>query len=299
MAVLFGGGVTEILFAGLLGLLLAVVYELAGRFGTGSSVLEPLLGFGVAAIALLFARNWAPMDDRLVTLAALILPLPGLTLTVALTELALGHLSAGSARLAGAGVTLLTLVLGVGIAWRMLPDGTHFPGVEPFVVQLPLPAWSIWPAILIAPAAFAVLFKVPTSQWMVVFLVAISGFLTSKYVGARFSPETGSFFGALVVGCGSNLYARIKNRPAMAAQTPGLLILVPGSIGYRSLVAMLESQTVEGVALAFTMVLVAAALVGGLLMKRPMGAFRLGRQRTASLSSSPGTQPHQPHRMTH
>lgn len=265
VAVLFGGGVTEVLIAGLLGLLLSIVSMLTARFGSGTSVLEPLLGFSVATISLLLATYILPMDDRLVTLAALILPIPGLTLTIALTELALGHLSAGSARLAGAGVTLLTLVLGVGIAWRMLPEGMHFPGIHPYVVHLPLPSWAFWPAVLIAPISFAVIFKVPTSQWTVIFLVAVSGFLTSRYVGAKFSPETGAFFGALVVGCASNLYARVKNRPAMAAQTPGVLILVPGSIGYRSLVAMLESQTVEGVALGFMMILVAGALVGGLL----------------------------------
>ena len=265
VAVLFGGGVTEVLVAGILGLLITMVSVLVGSRRGNTGVLEPLLGFSVAIVSLLLARHWIPLDDRLVTLAALILPLPGLTLTIALTELALGHLSAGSARLAGAGVTLLTLVLGVGIAWRVSSDGMHEAGVAPFIVSLPLPEWSMWIAIFLAPAAFAVLFKVPTSQWSAVFAVAISGFLTNRVADANFSPETGAFFGALVVGCGGNLYARVKNRPAMAVQTPGVLILVPGSIGYRSLVAMLESQTVEGIALAFTMIMIAGALVGGLL----------------------------------
>jgi uncharacterized membrane protein YjjP (DUF1212 family) len=265
VAVLFGGGAVEVVMAAVLGLVIASISVLVERWAGGSGVLEPLLGFCVASVSVLIASAIIPMDDRLVTLAALILPLPGLALTIALTELALGHLSAGSARLAGAGVTLLTLVLGVSIAWRVIPGGMHGVGQAPFTVQLPLAAWAMWPAILIAPAAFAVLFKVPLSQWPVVFAVATSGFLASRFVGSQVAPETGSFVGALVVGCGSNLYARLKNRPAMAAQTPGLLILVPGSIGYRSLVAMLESQTVEGVALAFTMVLVAGSLVGGLL----------------------------------
>ncbi len=52
-----------------------------------------------------------PIDDRLVTLASLIVLLPGFSLTMALTELAVGHLSAGVARLAGAAVTLVTLFL--------------------------------------------------------------------------------------------------------------------------------------------------------------------------------------------
>jgi uncharacterized membrane protein YjjB (DUF3815 family) len=70
----------------------------------------------------------------------------------------------------------------------------------------------------------------------------------------------------LAVGCGSNLYARLRDLPAMVPQTPGMLILVPGSLGYRSLSALLEQQTVQGVQFGFTMVLIAVSLVGGLLV---------------------------------
>ncbi len=79
-------------------------------------------------------------------------------------------------------------------------------------------------------------------------------------------PEVGAFVGALVVGCGSNIYARFLNRPAMVPQTPGRMILVPGSIGYKSLTAMVESNTIQGVELAFSMSIVGVALVGGLLL---------------------------------
>jgi uncharacterized membrane protein YjjB (DUF3815 family) len=71
--------------------------------------------------------------------------------------------------------------------------------------------------------------------------------------------------GALVVGCISNLYARIRDRPALVPLAPGMIILVPGSFGFRSLTAMLEQKTLEGVDFAFAMVLVAVSLVGGLL----------------------------------
>ena len=52
----------------------------------------------------------------------------------------------------------------------------------------------------------------------------------------------------------------------MAPQTPGLLILVPGSIGYKSLAAMVESDTIKGVELAFSMMVIGAALAAGLLL---------------------------------
>jgi uncharacterized membrane protein YjjB (DUF3815 family) len=47
--------------------------------------------------------------------------------------------------------------------------------------------------------------------------------------------------------------------------TPGIIMLVPGSFGYRSLTALLDHQTVEGINFAFSMVILAISLVGGIL----------------------------------
>ena len=81
-------------------------------------------------------------------------------------------------------------------------------------------------------------------------------------LGSEFAP----FLGALAVGCASNSYARWIDRPASVPLIPGILLLVPGSVGYRSLTAFLENQAVQGIELAFTTTLVAASLVGGLLV---------------------------------
>ena len=77
--------------------------------------------------------------------------------------------------------------------------------------------------------------------------------------------EVGAFGGAVVVGVGSNLYARLRDRPALVPLTPGIIVLDPGSLGYRSLTAFLDRETMAGVDFAFGMVIVAAALVGGIL----------------------------------
>ena len=124
----------------------------------------------------------------------------------------------------------------------------------------------LWVAVAIAPIAFAVVFKVPVSQWPVIMTVVLSGFCVSQILQSSAGPEFAAFGGALAVGCGSNIYARVKNRPAMVPSTPGLLILVPGSIGYNSLTAMVQSDTLKGVELAFQMSMTAAALAVGLLL---------------------------------
>lgn len=260
VAFIFGGSILEASVAGALGLGIAMWESVQSRLQWEEGMLFPFAGFVAAMVALVFARYVAPIDDRLVTLASVVVLLPGFTLTVALTELAVGHLSAGVARLAGASAILLTLVMGVAIAWRI---GGSMRTLPETATQLP--SWIQWVAIGVAPIAFSILFRVRTGQWLIVILVCLSGFFGAKWAGSTYGVEVGSFVGALIVGCGSNLYARWRDRPAMIPLAPSLIILVPGSLGYRSLTALLDRQTTEGIEFAFGMVLVAMSLVGGLL----------------------------------
>jgi uncharacterized membrane protein YjjB (DUF3815 family) len=70
----------------------------------------------------------------------------------------------------------------------------------------------------------------------------------------------------LAVAVGSSLYERRLHRPAAVVLVPGILLLVPGSIGFRSLTALMERQAVAGIETAFSMILTAVALVAGLLV---------------------------------
>jgi uncharacterized membrane protein YjjP (DUF1212 family) len=260
VAVFLSGGYREVMWAMIFGMLIAALDWVQSKLQWERGLLEPVAGF-LAALGSLAVDRWVhPIDDRLLTLAALVILLPGLSLTVAMTELAVGHLSAGVARLAGAFSILLTLVLGVVLAWK-IGDSWH----QSTAILVPLPGWMQWGALAIAPLTFAVLVRARWPQWPIIFAVSCSGYLAAKAGGAGYGAELGAFLGALVVGSLSNLYARIRNRPALVPLTPGMIILVPGSIGYQSLTAMSDFQTLQGVRLAFSMLMVAMCLVGGLL----------------------------------
>ena len=47
---------------------------------------------------------------------------------------------------------------------------------------------------------------------------------------------------------------------------PGIMLLVPGSVGFRGLSSMMAHDVVSGIQTAFTMILMAVALVAGLLL---------------------------------
>lgn len=260
VAIFFRGSAIETVLAGVLGLGVALLEFIAGRWRWEKGLLEPVAGFIAALGALVFARYVLPIDDRLVTLAALIVMIPGLQITVSLTELAVGHLSAGAARLAGGCVSLLTITAGVALAWRLAGSWRALPEQVEALSSL----WQ-WAAILIAPLTFAIVFRARWPQWPVILAVSVSGFVASAFVGEHWGSESAAFCGALVVGLGSNLYARWRDRPALVPFTPGIIVLVPGSLGYRSLTAFVDRETMAGVDLAFSMLIVAVALVGGIL----------------------------------
>lgn len=268
LAILFRGRPAEVLAASAIGFCIVIFEKSQAWLGQERSLLLPVSGFAAAIVSLAIARFVTPIDHRLVTLAGVIILIPGLSLTVAMTELAVGHLSAGVARLAGAVVSLLTLFFGAAIAWRLAESWRQLP-IKPVAAEIAAtlpPSWLVqWATLLIAPIAFAIIFQARIAQWPVIIAVSILGIATSRWVNPHYGVEVASFTAALVIGCGSNLYARIRNRPALIALTPALIVLVPGSFGYRTLNALMDHDTIAGVELGFNTILIAMCLVGGLL----------------------------------
>ena len=264
VAMLFRGTAVEIGAAAGLGLLVACFEVFHRRLQWEQGFLEPLAGFAAAIGSLAFAHWVHPVDDRLVALAALIVMIPGLRITVALTELAVGHLSAGVARLAGGMVSLLTIFVGVSLGWRFAGHWRNFPALPAQPGVLTGEGWQ-WTAIAIAPIAFAIVFRARWRQWPLITAVSVAGFAASVFAGKVWGLEGGAFLGALTVAGSSNLYARIRDRPALVPLTPGIILLVPGTLGYRSLTAFLDRETIAGIDFAFNMLIVAVSLVGGIL----------------------------------
>ncbi len=260
-ACFFGGGIPEIALSFALGpCLLALGRVLPGN-GEGVGLYEPVAAFAAAFAALLFARHVVVLDDRVVTLASLIVLVPGLTLTTAMTELATRHLVSGVSRLAGAAALFLMILLGVALAWRL--GAGPVAGVSGSAGELP--AWTVWIAALVMPFAFAVILEARVQEFGPIFLTGVGGFAAARLGAGALGSDLAPFAGALFVGLAANLYARLCDRPAIVPLTPGILLLVPGSLGYRSLTSFLDREALAGMEWAFQTGVVAVALVGGTL----------------------------------
>ena len=283
-AVFLGGSLREVTVAGFVGLVTGLVAFLAERRPSAERLFEPAAAAFAAFTAAVVAQAAPPLSVYIATVAGLIVLLPGYTLTVALSELATRHLSSGTARFAGALVTFLMIGLGVAIGSRLaaamlgaLVQSTGSTGESSAAIALGPPAWLQIAALLLAPLALSVLLRAPRSEipWIVV--IGTVGYFAGRLGAEMLEPEVGMFAGALAVGLASGLYERIRRLPGSIPLVPGILMLVPGSIGYRSLTALLAEEVVPGIQTAFRMLLVAASLVAGLLIAAALTVERRDR----------------------
>jgi uncharacterized membrane protein YjjB (DUF3815 family) len=206
-----------------------------------------------------------------VGLAGVIVLLPGLSVTLAMTELATRHLVAGTARLAGALMVFLTMAFGVALAHRLLALGSL-----PVVLELgsswttPLPGFARAFGLLLASLGACVLYQARWRDIPAVTIAGVAGAVVSASTGASFGPELAAFLGAVVIGLASNAYARAFALTSSVVELPGLLMLVPGAVGFRSVMAFLAGEPTAGIDAAFRMTLVAVALVAGVLTANAM-----------------------------
>jgi uncharacterized membrane protein YjjP (DUF1212 family) len=258
-----GGGWHEMVASAAIGLVIGALALITKRQAALDRVFEPLAAFIASLLAAAIATTGFPVSVFLVTLSGVIVLIPGLMLTTAMTELSTRHLASGTARFMGALVLLLGIAFGIALGAK---TASLAIGAPPSVAVANLPEWTLLLSLLISPLGFAVLLKAEKRDIPWIMLAGIVAFSGARVGSNAFGPELGAFVGALVTGIGSNWYARLTNRPAQITLVPGLLLLVPGSVGLSSLASLLDRNVTVGVESAFRMVLIAVSLVAGILI---------------------------------
>jgi uncharacterized membrane protein YjjB (DUF3815 family) len=214
-------------------------------------------------IATAFAARVTPVSTSLTVLAGLIVLIPGLTLTTAMTELATRHLSSGTARLSGAFVVFLTMVFGVAVGGKL---GQLAFGSSAAAVAASPPGWTVLIALAVTPAAFVVLQRAHLSDLGWITAGGWIAYGAARAGASLLGVELSAFTGAFAVGAAANLYALLRDRPSQIVLVPAILLLVPGSFGFRSVSELLNRDVLTGVETAFTMVFIATGIVAGLLL---------------------------------
>jgi uncharacterized membrane protein YjjP (DUF1212 family) len=260
---LLGGGAGDVLVGTGLGVLVGLLGLAAGRLRLQHGLFELMASALVSAAALVAAAAGLGVSPAVSTLAGLIVVIPGFSLTIAMAELAARHLVSGTARLAGAFTVFLAITFGVAVGRQI---ATAAAGLPPPGVVTPLPVWTLWAAVFLTPVALTVLLQGRARDMPWIVLASFAGYLGGRAGTALLGPSVGACLGALSVGLAAHAYERWVHRPALVTLVPGVLLLVPGSIGFRSLAALVDQQVVLGIDAAFATLLTAASLVAGLLM---------------------------------
>lgn len=262
-AITFGGALTDAALAGVGAVLLRLlVWALPPD--PGVRVLENFIGGLVAALVAWVATLLWPGHSREVLVLAIIIPLlPGMTLTTGLAELTYRNLAAGTSRLMHALMTLLSLVFGIAMvvglenamglhAARALPRDPAGWGFQVL-------------AMFGASLGFGVLLGLPREKLRIALGSGLLVFLTTALTRPLPGPHA-AFLNAFVLAVGANISARWTGRPAQLFLMPGMLLLVPGALSFRSLDTLLQGDAVGGLGGLADVTLIAGALVMGLIV---------------------------------
>ncbi len=248
--------------AGVIGLVIGLVYLVSTVRPNIAAASEALAALLATLIATAIAVHVEPIAVRSVIIASLIVLMPGMTLTTAVRELSSQHLMSGTVRMMGALATLLKLAFGTIAATQLCNLIGWVPVGGP---ESPVPPWATWLAVLAGGCAFAVLFGSPRRYVPVVVGAVVLGYVSSQVAGVYLTPAFGVFVGGVVIGASSNVFARVMQRPGALVREPGIILLVPGSVGFRTLNFVFERDVLLGIDTAITLTTLLIAIVAGLL----------------------------------
>ena len=260
-------GWADLATAAVLGMMIGALTVFGEKRPRWADAHEALAAF-IATFVASAVATVLPLSLQSVVIAALIVLMPGLALTTAVAELASQQLTSGTTRFAGALTVLLKMTFGAVAASHVV----GLLGWEPVAnAGSSLPAWMPYLTLLAGSFAFAVLFKASRRDVLLVMASVWLGYAATRFAATLPSAQnnalpTGVFFAGMVVTAVSNAYGRYFNRPGSLVRVPGIILLVPGSLGFRGFNFAFAHDVMLGLDTAFAVIAALIALVAGILV---------------------------------
>lgn len=258
ISLVLGGNLFDSLLAGFLGLVLGI-FNSEVKIERFDTISEALMAFTVAFTSFSFSSFYSGMHPNIIILSTLIYFVPGLSLTMAIGEISSQNLTAGTARLMGALVILLKLAFGTYLGsilahYFFIPQGADFETTHELVKFM---------ALLFISFSFVISFQARWQETIWIILAGTTTFYINSYVISQLGQTAATLITGTYIGAGSNLYARALNRPSMIVSLPAIILLVPGSIGFKGLEFLFSQNTVDGINTLFNTITIGLALVAG------------------------------------
>lgn len=239
-AMLFGGSLTDALFAGICGILVGLASRMLENLRANpffrtiaTSFLMALLAYGFGALGL------APNVDSVI-IGALMLLVPGLLFTNAMRDIIYGDINSGINRIVQVFLTAVAIALGTAVAWRVAVQFWGVPVSAPSI-QYSIGAHCIF--ALIGCIGFSILFNIHGPGGL---LCALGGMLSwAVYLivlRTGHSDIIAYFWSALFASAYSEIMARIRKCPAISYLVVSIFPMIPGAGAYYSMNYAVQGQ---------------------------------------------------------
>lgn len=258
VAFILKGNFADSFLAGLLGLLSGLLSS-SVKLERLDTVREGLICFIIGFFAFSCAHYFPQINPQIVILAAIIYYIPGLNLTMAMGEISSQNLTAGTARLAGAIIILLKIVFGTFVG-STLAQKIWMVSISSSSHEI---SWLFLPALLVVSSTFVVLFQARWQETFWMIFAASSTYLLHMFLKIPAGNLAATLIAGTYIGSSSNLYSRVFNKPSMIVTLPSIILLVPGSVGYKGFEFLLINETLSGINTLFNTFNLGLALVAG------------------------------------
>ena len=259
----FGGALSDCLWAGLIGLIIGLVTRFMDRreanpfFSTIlASCLMALPAYAAAGL------GWLKSPDAAI-IGALMLLVPGLLITNSMRDIIYGDTNSGIFRIVQVVLTALAIALGTAAAWQ-LTAGLYGQTAS---ATMSWPAWAQAAAVFVGCCGFCILFNVHgrglvlciiggAAAWMVYLLCSALG--CDVYAA--------NLFAAVFAALYAEIMARVRKCPATPYLVIATIPMLPGAGVYYTMSLGLEGSMMASVAKGLQTIGIAGSLAVGILL---------------------------------
>jgi len=265
-------------FAALLSILLFIFTLNRSEHARWGPVVMLVAPFFSGLVASFIARAGIVINVPFVVLSSVVIFVPGLALTIAITEISSRDLISGTSRLVDAVMLLLKLyfgsVSGMAVA-SFIASHVMVPVVLPYLDLGQLSSLKTAPAVLGLSLGIGIAFNIPTRKLGAGLASSAIAFVVAGLGESYFSMFAGMFLGSLAVGLYANLYSRITHSPSSIPMMQGTVLLVPGSKIYMILNEWASGTSIlPGVASGHQALMIFLCLVAGLMISNALVPVR-------------------------
>lgn len=254
------------------GLLTSMVAWISGPFSRRLQVSQIFTDFFGCFVALLLSgilSQWLNIPVASVAIGTLVYLVPGLTLTIAISELAEQNFVAGTAEM----MKGILILLAMGTAYLLAKDLMNF--ISPQIInQMDFSRKdmiSFWPKFfgnIALSFAFSITFRVPKPMIILGIIVGtISWSILQTFQGSNYFI-LGSYLPAFSVGTLSLLFGRVLKVPSQVFSVPGIFSLLPGLLVFSSFYNFSSGMPDKITEVFFQGAMIASSITFGLLSAR-------------------------------